>query len=434
MGDLIISRIVVPARSFLKKAVLKIAGGNRRIIDPLKALDAKLRKAYLPPVEAAGRGRAGDLEKIKAAPFGVNVAGHFRGEFGLGEAARSDARCLDAAGVPYAMNNIAVLQHSEKDESAGGKFSLGNPYRFNLVHVNIDSIRGFMNDRGGSYFSGKYNIASWVWEAPVVPEKFLPEFKYFDEIWTLSRYSMDILSRVSPVPVVRMPCSIDKTVAGVRPDKARFGLGEEEFAFLTMFDFRSFMDRKNPLAAVRAFRAAFSAGDKARLVVKHINSNMHKDDLAALNKELEGLNVKVIDGHLRRDEVVSLIASCDCTVSLHRAEGFGLTLAEAMALGKPVIATDYSGNTDFMNAGNSFPVKYRLVELERDFPPYVKGGFWADPDVDHAASLMRLVYEDRALAEVTGRRAMAEITERFSPAAVGELYRQRLTHIERHIL
>jgi len=179
----------------LKKAVLKCFGSNRIVIDSLKSLDARLRGVPLPPAITVGeQGRGG---QIKAAPFGVNVAGHFKGEFGLGEAARSDVKCLESAGIDYALNNADAMLHSGGDETVKKGYSLDNPYRFNLVHVNLNVMPEFIRDRGAGYFSGRYNIASWVWETAVIPERFLGNFRFFDEVWTLSRYSMEILSRGS---------------------------------------------------------------------------------------------------------------------------------------------------------------------------------------------------------------------------------------------
>src|SRR5204863_4153391 len=135
--------------------------------------------------------------------------------------------------------------------------------------------------------------------------------------------------------------------------------------------------------------------------------------------------IKVINGVLSRTDINSLMNLCDCYVSLHRSEGFGLTLAEAMSLAKPVIATGYSGNMDFMTATNSFLVNHRLVTLDQDYPPYQTGSVWADPNQEHAAQVMRLVYEKRKIAREIGRQAQKDVREKLGASAVGAMIRQR---------
>src|SRR6185503_6112602 len=129
---------------------------------------------------------------------------------------------------------------------------------------------------------------------------------------------------------------------------------------------------------------------------------------------------------LSRQDVYELEAACDAFVSLHRSEGFGLGLAESMYLGKPVVGTNWSGNTDFMNHKNSCPVNYDLVVLDRDHGPYKKGQFWAEADVDHAAWYMKKLVDDRAFARQIGARAKAHLTDSFSPRAIGLKYLDRL--------
>jgi glycosyltransferase involved in cell wall biosynthesis len=205
-----------------------------------------------------------------------------------------------------------------------------------------------------------------------------------------------------------------------------FGLPSDAFIFLFMFDFLSVFERKNPLAVVEAYKEAFGEDNKAMLVLKCSNAKADPTNAAKLREAAKGTSIRLIDGYLSRMEVASLVSVCDTYVSLHRSEGFGLTMAEAMRAGKPVIATAYSANVDFMNAGNSFSVGYRLVEIEKDFGPYRRGSAWAEPNVKQAAELMRWVFEHREVAALVGSRAREDMTAHLSPAAVGKVMKDRL--------
>jgi glycosyltransferase involved in cell wall biosynthesis len=165
------------------------------------------------------------------------------------------------------------------------------------------------------------------------------------------------------------------------------------------------------------------------LVLKSINSSIDLENLERLKQVVDGLNVRIIDGHLDRDDIRALFASSDSFVSLHRSEGFGLGLAQSMYLGKPVIATAYSGNMDFMNINNSFLVKYTLVELDRDYGPYKKGSVWAEPDIAHAANMMRTVYENREAAAVVGRRVSEDVRKSMHPLVAGQEMLRRLLRV-----
>lgn len=198
-----------------------------------------------------------------------------------------------------------------------------------------------------------------------------------------------------------------------------------------MFDAHSIVERKNPGAVIQAFKRAFPAEPDARLVLKVTHAD--RALLDRLRSEAADARVLVVDRVFDREEVNSLLALSDCYVSLHRSEGFGLTLAEAMALGKPVIATAHSANLDFMGVSNSLLVRYRMVRLEQDYPPYPRGSAWADPDVDHAAELMRTVYGDPDRGRKLGARAREDVMAYLSPAAAGARMVERLSLIGRDL-
>ncbi len=360
-------------------------------------------------------------------PFGVNVAGHLNSEKGTGEAARSAIEMLKAANVPLALNNI-VDTSSANIETEFTDFSAENPYAFNLVCVSADQAANFAWHKGGTYFQGRYNIGLWNWELTSFPDEWLPYLQYFDEIWVPSNFVLNVLSSVSPVPVRRFPYSL-RPESDRRDDleRSRFGLSSEHFLFLFMFDFQSFFERKNPLGLIEAFKRAFRRDEDVVFAIKSVHADAQA--VRAMREAAEGANVKVMDTVLGRQEVNALYHLCDCYVSLHRSEGFGLTLAEAMRSAKPVIGTAYGGNTDFMTSENSYPVRYRLIEIDRDHGPYKKGSVWADPELDHATELMRHVYENREEARAIGRKAREDILRLLHPRVVGDSMKQRLLTI-----
>ncbi len=180
------------------------------------------------------------------------------------------------------------------------------------------------------------------------------------------------------------------------------------------------MERKNPLGLIAAFKKAFGSRTDVQLLIKSSHSDQATEQLRMLQEASAGTNVRILDGVLSRDDKHELMMAADCYVSLHRSEGFGLTMAEAMQCGKPVIATGYSGNVDFMTPETSFLVPYTLVALDRNFGPYKMGCHWAQPDLDYAADVMRDLADHHDSATEIGQRARAHVDRVLHPAAVAK--------------
>jgi glycosyltransferase involved in cell wall biosynthesis len=357
--------------------------------------------------------------------LGVNLAGYFSGGFGVAESARFFAKTLEKAQIPYVLNNI-VPRGQTRAEPTLPNFSRRNPYPINLVHVNADESPSFYRSRGLNYSRLKKNVGIWFWELSRSPERFFSSFKYYDEIWTCSSFVHKAISEVSPIPTIKLtfPLFVDDNHAIRRRDL--FDLREESFVFLLAFDMLSVFQRKNPLALIKAFKNAFSEQEDVVLVLNYINPKANSAAVKAMRKESAGRKVVMIEHHLSECDFTSLIASCDCYVSLHRSEGLGIPMAKAMYLKKPVIATAYSGNMDFMNANNSFLVDYELVELEQDYGPYEQGNVWAEPNFDHACHQMRFVYENSHVREEIGIRASRDIKSCMNPHKTMEQIKARL--------
>ena len=212
-------------------------------------------------------------------------------------------------------------------------------------------------------------------------------------------------------------------------DRGDLGL-PEGFVFLFVFDYHSVFERKNPLALIEAFEQAFPEDSGASLVLKSINSEHYQGEHGRLMEAAKGHgDIHVIDRYVTAAEKNAMFAGCDCYVSLHRSEGFGNTLAEAMYLGKPVIATGYSGNMEFMTQQNSYPVDYALRPIGDDAGPYPAAGEWAEPDVGHAARLMRRVFEDHEEASERGLRAAEDLRRNHSAEAAGRAMAERIRRV-----
>jgi glycosyltransferase involved in cell wall biosynthesis len=214
-------------------------------------------------------------------------------------------------------------------------------------------------------------------------------------------------------------------------DRSRFGLPADDFVFFFSFDCHSYPERKNPLAAVAAFREAFPTGREAAALVLHaMNADVRASAWRRL-QEAAGADprIRLSTARLAHDEVLALCAACDCYVSLHRAEGFGYGPAEAMLLGKPVIVTDYSGPCDYARPAEACLVDYTLVEVRADQYPHHAGCTWAEPDVGHAAWHMRRLAGSPSLASDVGRRGREAVRSLHAAEVVGGLYRRRLREL-----
>jgi glycosyltransferase involved in cell wall biosynthesis len=362
-------------------------------------------------------------------PFGVNVVGYFRSELGTGEAARQVVGALDSQRVPVMPIHGQTVPLSRQ----GHAYTTGSPedaaYPVNLICMNADMLPEFAAQAGEEFFAGRYSIGLWFWEIARFPERWRGSFSLVDEVWAPTAHVAAALEPLSTVPITTVRIPIQPPPLEPR-SRADLGLPEDKFLFLVSFDYLSVFERKNPLAAIEAFRRAFAPGEGAGLLVKCINHERDPDSHAQLRAAAAGHpDIQVLDHYLSPQDNSSLTALCDCYVSLHRAEGFGLIPAEAMWLGKPVIATAYSGNLDFMSPENSLLVDYRLVPIGAGADPYPADAQWADPDPEHASRLMRGLFDDPERARAIGASAAADIRRTHSPEAAGQIMRRRLEAI-----
>ncbi|MEE8525769.1 MAG: glycosyltransferase [Thermoanaerobaculia bacterium] len=413
------------------KRMVKRALGHKRSKAVRRRLRAGRPVVTADAVTEARRHRLRAPQKLDR--LGVNLVGYLDAETGMGEAARSLARSFATTDVPVSLHSIDLNVLARREDptlsmTPASPAESHFPYDFNLFVVNADQVGQVYEHLGAEVFGGRYNVGLWLWELEVFPDAFRGAFDVLHEIWTPSTFCADAISQVSPIPVRRVPLPVEPVVEE-EFDRDHFGLPAEAFVVFFMFNYLSHFERKNPLAVVEAFKRA-CPDDDALLVLKTAHSDFAPEASRALAEACRGSNVRILDEYLSRDEIRALTRLCDAYVSLHRSEGFGLTLAEAMYYGKPVIATPYSGVTDFFNLNNGFPVQYELVELGDGEGPYPAGARWAQPSVSDAADQLEFLYRDPLLRESFGGRAQADVRAELSLEAVG----RRLTRLFRGIV
>ena len=361
----------------------------------------------------------------------MRVAGYFQGVMGTGEHGRQLVAALRAQGIGVSLATLHPDGSPEDETLADGDPRGGGDRRFDrvvLLCANADMVPQVAGELGRGFFRGRYTIGFWAWEVSEFPARFASAFDHLDEVWVGSRHVAAAVAGHAPKPVVVIPQPVS-----LAPESAQSqpppGL-PDGFRFLFAFDYLSVFERKNPLAVLDAFGRAFEPGSGATLILKALNPEWAPESHRRLLAAAAGRpDIHVIETRLSRSERDGLMRAADCYVSLHRAEGFGYTLAEAMWLGRPVIATGYSGNLDFMTPENSYLVGYELVPIGPGSEPYPPGAEWAQPDVEQAAGLMRHVFENRAEAHERGERAAADIRASHGLEAAGRVMRERLEQI-----
>jgi glycosyltransferase involved in cell wall biosynthesis len=364
----------------------------------------------------------------------INVIGYLHSAHGLGEASRQMLRSLDhaklrARGLETSLNSLS----DRTDTSCEALIEPQAEGRFQLFCINCDQLPQVIDHLNPVLRPDAYRILAPFWELSNLPDVWLPATEAVDEIWAPTRFIQTMLAKTVRKPVLRMPLMLDFAVPEW-VDRGRFSLPSRSFLFFFAFDFFSFIERKNPMAIIAAYKRAFRERHYDRpvqLVLKTLHADKVPESGRALRAAIAGdPDIILIEQSLSRAETLALVASCDAVVSLHRSEGLGLLVAEAMVLGKPVIATDYSATTELVTPETGWPVDYRLIPVEAGTYPFHEGQVWADADIDHAAWQMRRVVEDRPEAERRCAAARALIQRDYGMAAVSNRQLARLRSLE----
>ncbi len=369
------------------------------------------------PARRPGIGVGASLEETP-----VTLIGHPFAPIGMGEQLRSHVRALSALGLHHRVFDIfryAGRTDPAHFEVAGSLERRDLPAGIRIFHVNADEVGPVLRDfaaRGGDFAAGT-NIVVPAWELPRFPEAWKEALGKFDEVWALSHFIEAGLAAAGIAS--RFVGQTVELGGGARLGRRHFGIRESAFVLLHFFDLSSYASRKNPEAVLEMFRR-LRRDDPWRdlsLVLKVKNGERGAGEWAA-SVAAEG-QVTVLSDPLDTRGVQSLIAACDCFVSLHRAEGFGRGLGEAMALGRLAMGTGWSGNVDFMTGENSLLVRHRLVPVEVGAYPHGEGQAWAEADVEHACELLRPVLADPDRGPAMARRGQRDVLRSHGNRAVG---------------
>ncbi len=375
---------------------------------------------------------------------GVNAIGDFDATTGLMEAGRRIVSGIVTAGVDVAVTRLA--SHADRNATRTtptlAHLPAGRPHAIDLWLLNINEL-GLVTDVDlRPPDQPRYAIGCWFWELTGMPPGLSTQLQRVDEVWVASQFVRESMRAAAPagLPVHVMGCLVEAPAPPTiwrSPPLA----DPDSTTFFFNFDVNSTPARKNPWAVIEAFREAFPPGDRGRaasLIVKVQHLERVPAFEAALRDAIADVRGVLIDAELTRAQMNALLGSIDVYVSLHRSEGFGLGIAEAMYLGKPAIVTAYSGNMDFTDAANSCLVGYRLRTIESGdhaaLPGaailYLPGLEWADPSVEDAARWMRLLHDRPSLRGRIGQAAAATIRQRYSPRMVQARLARRLSQIQ----
>ena len=364
--------------------------------------------------------------------IGMNLIGFARGVLGLGEDIRMATMACQQAAIPIAVIDAPIPGPVKEDDTLNELLVEDLRYPISVFFMPpTEMIRWAMQGGVDLINTEAYNIGAWPWELPYWPEEFGQVHELVDEIWAQSKFVASVFQRITDKPVTYMPMAV-AIPAPLNYSRDRFNFPKSDFLFFMMFDGNSWLSRKNPLAGVQAFVKAFPLNTSGvGLVIKAMNINtVDTQWQALLSMVANDPRVIIVNDKMPRQDSIDLMACCDAYISLHRSEGFGRVIAEAMLLGKPTIATNFSGNIDFCNTSTSYLVDGELVPLQKGDYLFFEGQYWCDPDVNIASERMLQLFEDKSKRERIALAGKHYIEEHHSIAAVSRAYAIRLGEIE----
>lgn len=391
-------------------------------------------KAFDEAAEAWAERRAQTRARRRArrrnlpATLPVTIVGFHGAVHGLGEGARMLARGFADAGMPVRVVDLSAEVGFPIDLPAMFPAPTAEERGVVISHINPPELLRWARDTGGRPLEGRRHIGYWAWELEDVPADWAPAFDLVDEVWTPSIFAADAIRKIAPARVKVSPAPYPLYLnPRPTPDRERFALPDDRVVVLMAFDLRSTAQRKNPYAALRAFQKART--EKSLLVCKVVGADLYPETFQALRDEVAAdPAIRLMTENLSAEDMARLTASSDIVLSLHRSEGYGLLLAEAIWLGKPTLATGWSSNVEFMDPASSQLVDYTLIAVEGDGAIY-RAGRWADANVeDAAAKLARMIKDGAWRAELAAatvrnphvsfdRDAWLAMTRRLLPLA-----------------
>ena len=371
------------------------------------------------------------LHQQSAIP-GANLIGYTFTESGMGEHVRMSVDSFSTSNIKFNIvdcaNNISSRQKANFAHKKN--ISVLNPYKANILHLNIDQIFNLYATKGSRFFYNRTNILYPFWELSKLPEDWIFPLNFMDEIWAPTQFIKSVIENVTDTPVYYMPVGLELPYVRQRSRKY-FKIPENRYLFFYSFDFFSYIDRKNPWGTIKAFQKAFPNGNEnVALIIKVMNTSKNENKWEKLKEfSSKDKRITLINKTMNKNDVLSLVSACDCYVSLHRAEGLGLGPMEAMLLGKPTIVTNYSGNTDYSKSDNSCLVDYSLIPVKEGQYVRFKDQVWADPDIEQAAWYMRKLVNDAAFGAQIGKKAKEFISNHYNPSRAGKNYKHRLNDL-----
>ena len=343
---------------------------------------------------------------------------------GLGSGARALYRVLAQAPISLSLSNYDIGHEAHARAEIKVHYPIlpldqASDADITLAFQNADGFDIFLRNTKSAFVSARRKrIAHWTWELENFPIRCRQYFPPLDEIWVPSKFVRDSLARTCECPIHVVPYPLDDSRPAPTQFRQRFGIDHTEFMLFSMFDASSYVERKNPSALLETVRILRNDGIPARLLLKVTHPHLLNDYFKAKDVMPDEATVTIFSENLPHPEVLGLISEADCVLSAHRSEGFGFLVAEALALGKPVVATDYAATQDFLNERTGFPVPAGLTRLRETVGPYEAGQFWADPDPSLLAKTVIDVFarpdEARSRAQA-GRHLMLS---KFSAAAI----------------
>lgn len=360
-------------------------------------------------------------------PFGVNLYGHAGARLGVGEDARMAALSLQTAGVPFKLHSIQATGLPD-DEPVPSSSAQDVDYAINLFCMAGLETFQLARRRGRVVFDGHFNIGFWPWELSEWPVLLQGCFDLVDEIWASSHFTAEAFRKSTSKPVSHLPMAVTVDAAeGL--GRRDFDLRPDCFLFGSALDGNSSIARKNPLAVIRAFQLAFPNDPSAGLIIKGQRVEGLAEWCDVKRAAGPDPRIHLLTDSYSRGRLLDLYRNIDTFVSLHRSEGFGRNIAEAMLLGKPTIVTDYSGNVDFTTRETALMVETKLAPVRDGEYPFAEGLEWGEPNVHDAANAMVLIKQDQKLRTRLATAGQRAVAERFNPEEVGRRYRLVLERI-----